>query len=505
MIQITTITPDGHRTVHMAPAGTKLVQVIDPAHLDTPCGGSGRCGKCRVRVQGQVSPPGGQELLLLGEEELRAGVRLACLAAAEGDCTVLLSPDQTVQAIQGDGAMPSFVPNPIFARCGAAVDIGTTTLAARLYAPDGTLLAQAAAPNPQRPFGADVISRIERSMAGEREALARCIREGINDLLREMSRKGGVSCESIDAVVLTGNTTMLYLLTGRAVDCLSRAPFLADELFGRRVEPEELTLAAVPGARLYLPRCMSAFVGADITCALLASQICESPESALLADIGTNGELALWHGGRLLCCSTAAGPVFEGATISQGMQAAPGAIDHVVWENGALRCHTIGDAPAVGICGSGIIDATAVLCRQEIIDETGAFSHEEEAYPLTDGVALTQKDVRMVQLAKSALCAGMLTLMERSGACGEKLPRLVIAGGFGSFLDLHSAAAMGLYPAELEGGASAIGNAALTGASMLLLRREYLAQGLELAKSAETVDLSTDPVFMENYVECMSF
>ena len=140
---------------------------------------------------------------------------MACLAAAEGDCTVLLSPDQAVQAIQGDGAMPPFVPNPIFARCGAAVDIGTTTLAARLYAPDGTLLAQAAAPNPQRPFGADVISRIERSMAGEREALARCIREGINDLLREMSQRSGVSCESVDAVVLTGNTTMLYLLTGR--------------------------------------------------------------------------------------------------------------------------------------------------------------------------------------------------------------------------------------------------------------------------------------------------
>lgn len=486
MPRVTIYEARGKEIVQEASAGTKLIRIIDPAHLETPCGGGGRCGKCRVRVQGQVSPPCEQERLLLGEKELCAGLRLACLAAAEGDCTVWLPDHKTVQSIQGDGVMPTFAMNPIFSRYGAAVDIGTTTLAARLYAPDGTLLAQATAANPQRAYGADVISRIERSMAGDREALAQCIRMGIDDLLRKMSQRSGAPCQSIDAVVLTGNTTMLYLLTGQKVDCLSRAPFQADELFGRFAESEELTLAAAPEAQLYLPRCVSAFVGADITCALLASQICESRESALLADIGTNGELALWHEEKLLCCSTAAGPVFEGAAISQGMQAALGAIDHVAWENGAVRCHTIGDAPAVGICGSGIIDAAAVLCRQGIIDETGAFSNEEEAYPLTDGVSLTQKDVRMIQLAKSALCAGMRTLMAEGGVREGELNRLVIAGGFGSYLDLHSAAAMGLYPAELEGRAAAIGNAAL-------------------AARAETVDLSTNPIFMENYVECMSF
>ena len=505
MIQITIIAPDGQRTVRPAPMGTKLVQIIDSAHLDTPCGGSGRCGKCRVRVQGQVSPPGEQERLLLGKRDLDGGVRLACLAAAVGSCTVFLPENKGVQAIRGDGRMPAFAPDPIFTHCGAAVDIGTTTLAARLYAPDGRLLARAAAPNPQRAYGADVISRIERSMAGERDALARCIREGIDTLLGQMSRETGIAGGRIDAVVLTGNTTMLYLLTGRPVDGLARAPFRADELFGRFAEPEELALPATPGARIYLPRCISAFVGADITCALLASQICEEPESALLADIGTNGELALWHEGRLRCCSTAAGPVFEGASISQGMQAAPGAIDHVVWRNGAVQCHTIGSAPAAGICGSGIIDAAAVLRQQEILDETGAFAEGEEEYPLTAEVALTQRDVRMIQLAKSAICAGMLTLMERGGIRGENLPRLVIAGGFGSYLDLHSAASMGLYPAELENRASAVGNAALAGASMLLLRREYLARGTALAEKAETVDLSTDPIFMENYVERMSF
>ena len=418
---------------------------------------------------------------------------------------MLLMDSKAVQAISSEGAMPEFALDPIFEKFGAVVDIGTTTLAARLYAHDGTLLACAAVPNPQRIYGADVISRIEKSLGGEREALAQCICGGLDELLRQMEQEVEVAPENVDTVVLTGNTTMLYLLTHRDVDCLSHAPFVADELFGRWADPEEITLAAAPAARIYLPRCMSAFVGADITCALVASQICAKPDSALLTDIGTNGELALWHDGRLLCCSTAAGPVFEGATISQGMQASKGAIDRVAWCGGQICCHTIGDVPAIGICGSGIIDAAAVLCQQEIIDETGAFADDEESYSLTQEVALTQKDVRMLQLAKSAICAGMLTLLEVENIDVAELPQLVIAGGFGSFLNLHSAARIGLYPPELESHASAIGNAALAGASMMLLRGEYLTQSVALAEMSETVDLSSNPIFMDNYVECMSF
>lgn len=505
MPNITIHGADGRRTVRQAPDGTLLLQVIGVDHLETPCGGNGRCGKCRVTVQGQVSPPSEQERQLLGDEALQNGVRLACLAAVEGDVTVFLTDSKAVQAISSEGTMPEFALDPIFEKYGAVVDIGTTTLAARLYAHDGTLLACAAAPNPQRVYGADVISRIEKSLAGKRETLAQCICGGLDELLHQMEQEAAISPEDVDTVILTGNTAMLYLFTHRDVDCLSHAPFIADELFGRWADPEELTLTAAPAARIYLPRCMSAFVGADITCALVASQICEKPDSALLADIGTNGELALWHDGRLLCCSTAAGPVFEGATISQGMQASKGAIDRVTWHDGQVCCHTIGDAPAVGICGSGIIDAAAVLCEQEIIDETGAFADEEDAYSLTQEVALTQKDVRMLQLAKSAICAGMLTLLGVENIDVAELPRLIIAGGFGSFLNLHSAARMGLYPPELESHASAIGNAALVGAAMLLLRGEYLTQSVALSEMSETIDLSSNPIFMDNYVECMSF
>ena len=227
-----------------------------------------------------------------------------------------------------------------------------------------------------------------------------------------MAEEAGIACAEIDTVVITGNTTMLYLLTKRDTACLSRVPFLADELFGRFADPQELTLSAAPGVRIYFPRCISSFVGADITTALLASRICGSGETALLTDIGTNGEIALWDGAKLTCCSTAAGPVFEGAEISCGMQGRTGAIDHVQLADEEVRCHVIGEGEACGICGSGIIDAVAVMCELEAVDETGYM--EDEEFFLTDSVALTQKDIRMVQLAKSAICVGMRTLLETS-------------------------------------------------------------------------------------------
>ena len=316
---------------------------------------------------------------------------------------------------------------------------------------------------------ADVMGRIQHALEGGLARLQSQVLTAIRSLLSAACRDSQLDESLVDVLVLTGNTTMLYLLTGRSVDCLARAPFAADELFGRWAQAGEVELASVPSARVYLPRCMSAFVGADITTALLCSGLCERPNSALLADIGTNGELALWHGGRLRCCSTAAGPVFEGAGISCGMQGVAGAVSHVLWENGAVRCRTIGGGEPRGICGSGIIDAAAVFCEQGIIDETGAFTGGRTDYALATGVTVTQKDIRMLQLGKSAVCAGIRTLLEAAGLTPEALTELSVAGGFGTYLDIRNAAAIGLYPAELEGKTRVLGNAALAGAAMLLL------------------------------------
>ena len=505
MPQCTIHTPWSDPQVRPVEEGVTLLQALgeQAAHLDTPCGGAGRCGKCLVRAQGALSPADGQERAALGDR-LDQGFRLACRAVVRGDVEVWLTEAHRDQRIRTDGALPDFPRDPLFSRCGAAIDIGTTTLAARLYGPGG-LLAQASALNPQHTFGADVISRIQASLAGQGPDLARCIAQGLDRLLEEMARQAAISPEDVDTLVITGNTTMLYLLTGRDTTCLSRAPFEADERFGRWAQPGEIALSAAPQARIYLPRCMAAFVGADTTCALLASGMWDREESALLADIGTNGELALRHQGRLLCCSTAAGPVFEGAGISQGMQGGAGAIDHVAWREGAFQVHTIGDQPPRGICGSGILDAVAALLQSGLLDEAGALDLEEDQVALTPQVKLTQRDIRMVQLAKGAICAGIRTLLDLAQVSAGDLARLAIAGGFGSYLNLDSAEAIGLIPAGLAQKGDVLGNAALTGAAMVLLNRAFGPQTTAMADQAHVVELSANPTFMDYYIDSMSF
>ena len=491
-------------TEYSVPAGIRLSDALARANVSTswPCGGLGRCGKCRVKARGALSEPDVQERQLLSAEELAAGVRLACRTYVLGDCKAeaAVSSGEEI-ATRGAGRVAAV--RPAFSRYGAAVDLGTTTLAARIYDASGRLLASGGRMNPQSRFGADVISRIQASMDGARGELAACVREGIAALLAELCEKAGLSPAELDGAVIAGNTAMLYLLTASAPDALSRAPFEADRLFGEETDAAALALPLGEGARVYLPRCISAFVGADITAAITSSGLCRSDKTQLLADVGTNGEMALWHGGKLRCCSTAAGPAFEGAGLSMGMQGADGAIDHRTVEDGELCAHVIGGKDAKGVCGSGVVDALACLLDLEALDETGLL--DGDPTPLSGDVSLTQKDVRMIQLAKSAVCAGMYTLVERASLTTDDVSELLVAGGFGSYLDLGSAGKIGLIPLSIVPRTRVIGNASLDGASMLLLDKALRAESEAMANAAETVDLSTDPVFMEQYTEGMFF
>jgi uncharacterized 2Fe-2S/4Fe-4S cluster protein (DUF4445 family) len=257
-----------------------------------------------------------------------------------------------------------------------------------------------------------------------------------------------------------------------------------------------------PQTPIDLPRCISAFVGADTTCAILATHLCEG-ETAMLADIGTNGEMALWHGGKLTVCSTAAGPAFEGVGISCGMRGAVGAIDRVTLVGGQMHTHTIGNVAPIGLCGSGLCDAVACLLDLELLDESGYL--EDEPVVLDGVVALTQKDIRMLQLAKSAIGAGLSTLVAQHGLAVEDVPSLAIAGGFGHYLNMRSASRIGLLPAALAGVARAVGNAALDGAAMLLLDADSRERAESLAANAETLELSTNATFAELYIEGMGF
>ena len=471
--------------------GQPMLSTVLEAHgfyISKPCGGRGACGKCIAAMQGAISAP--------TQAEEKLGVRLVCQTQLLGDASVSLPDTNTAMQIEtgNESSVPAGDPFP--GRIGAAVDIGTTTIVLRLVSLEtGRTLSHAAMRNPQTAVAADVMGRIGAAIAGQSDALRCMVVSALASLMESACHQAGMPQSDIAAFVITGNTTMLYLLTGRDPTPLSHAPFDADCLFGC-----EDTLLGIPA---YYPPCMNAFVGADVTCAVLASGMCDSTDTALLCDVGTNGEIALWKDGQLYVTSTAAGPAFEGAGISCGCGSIRGAIDRVWTVNGRIAVGTIGDEPAVGLCGSGLIDAIAAGLAIGEIDESGAM--EEDEMTLSGHVRLLPRDVRAVQLAKAAIAAGIGTLLHAAGISADDVKRLYIAGGFGSHLNLQSAAAIGLLPRCLIDRTTVLGNAAMTGAQMMLLNRASLRKADLLAKQATPVSLGGHPLFNELYIESMMF
>ena len=493
----------------VCPIGTTLSDLMQShGHGHMPCGGHGKCGKCRATVTGEVSLPTEDEQRALPPDELAQGIRLACRVTVLGDCTVTTAAEQGRGQIVTHGAFPVSMGKapltPVFEQYGAAIDIGTTTLAARLYDRGGKLLSETSRPSPQSAWGADVISRMEAAMAGHAAKIAGITRRALDSMISELATAAQVETAAIQAIVITGNTVMLHLLTETDVEPLTHAPFAAERLFGELLTACDLGLTALPpDAAVYRPPCIAAFIGADTVTATLASDLREIPETALLCDIGTNGEMVLWHENTLYACSTAAGPAFEGAGISMGMSGRIGAIDRVWVSNGNIQTHVIGEASPVGLCGSGLVDAVAALLDTELLDETGYL--EDDPAEIASPVEITQEDIRAVQLAKSAIHAGMRTLIHTAKLDCDDVATLYIAGGFGSYLDVKSAGKIGLLPEELTDRVTVLGNAALTGAAMLLLRDDLRSVCEKLAKETRIVELATNPVFVSEYMERMMF
>ncbi len=451
-----------------------------------PCGGRGSCGKCTVTLTGEVSAP--------NAAELAAGCRLSCQATLLGDATVTIAAPTTMVIETAFAAAYRFSTQAH--GLGAAVDIGTTTVALTLVDFDAqAVLVTVAAPNPQRGVAADVMGRIGAALDGKADLQKRQIEGAIASLLTAACQKAARDEAAVSRLVLTGNTTMLYLLVGRSPEPLAHAPFEADDLFGRTID--------FLGRPAYLPPCISAFVGADITCALLSSGMCQKPQTAMLCDIGTNGEIALWKDEKLFVTSTAAGPAFEGAGISCGCGSVAGAVDRVFLENGTIKSHTIGEKPPVGLCGSGLLDAVAVLLETGDVDETGAT--DEDALAIADGVSLLPQDIRAVQLAKAAVAAGMDTLLHTAAIDWDAVADLHIAGGFGSHLNRESAARIGLLPALNDTQMHVLGNAALAGAVMLLCDDDSVAEAEKWAAAAQPVSLGGSVYFNNAFAEQMFF
>lgn len=487
-----------------------------------PCGGMGICGKCKVRVEGEADECGEPEKSFLTEEERSAGIRLACFCRLTGDANIYVetprdeqildwSADSRIQPGEGSGRRSRA------GRLGLACDVGTTTIVMRLYDLNaGELLAVESEANRQRVYGADVISRITACAEHGTAMLSQVIGEQLEQLAeRCLARVTSTSAgrAALERTVLTGNTVMLHIFEGLAPASLALSPFTMQSAFGC------VSRKTIANAPVYLPRCIGAFTGADLLCAILASEMtsgmAERNEAGpagnkyfLLADIGTNGEMALAKpDGTILCCSAPAGPAFEGAGISMGMSAAKGAVSAVRTEDTAegfsVYAEVIGGGEASGVCGSGLIDCIAAMLKLGAMDDTGYI--EEDFHLPGTAVTINQLDVRQVQLAKAAICGGVRTLLHNAGIGAEEVSRFYIAGGFGSYLNLEAAAAIGLIPPELQRVAHFIGNAALEGAARQLLNRETETLGLEIARRSTELHLATDPYFTKIYIDSMSF
>lgn len=485
--------------------GDALVAAGHP--LPMPCRGRHTCGKCGVHVAGELAAPDAVEAELLRRVHQPAlpgySYRLACLARFTGEASVIASSISGIVVADVDLGLPAY-DGPAPHTLGCAIDIGTTTITVLLFRlSDNELLADASQLNHQAAHGSDVISRIDAAARVGVEVLQALVVDQLSGMLREVLERAGEPGSAVTRMCITGNTTMLHLLTGLPVASLGAHPFTPQTLFATSL-PATGFFPFLTEAEIYLPPAISTFVGPDITCGLLATGLGTQGGAELLVDVGTNGEMALAANGRLWCCSTAAGPAFEGAEISAGMPALPGAIDDVWEQDGNVRFTTIGRKRPKGICGTGLISAIDTYLRLDTIDPTGAMAGSSLLVGDSQ-ISITQDDVRRLQLAKAAVAAGVDTLLWEGGLSPEEIEVLHLAGGFGSYLQPRSAAGIGLIPWPLAEKTNPAGNTALTGAVLLALSRDARRTAETWAAEATELSLANHRVWMDRFIENMAF
>lgn len=404
---------------------------------------------------------------------------------------------------------------------GLAADIGTTTVAAYYYnLRNGACIAVKSGLNGQGAHGADVISRIGYGIE-DKDGLSNLQKEIIgqlNGMTAEICSEAGLLAAS-----LVGNTVMQHLAAGISPREIAAAPFTSATDFGFSIPFSKIGLSGCPDGLAYFAPCAAGYVGGDILAGLEACGGAAEEGLILFLDIGTNGEMALGNRDGFLCCATAAGPAFEGAHIEKGCGGVAGAVDSVALRDGQVAYTTIDGQPPVGLCGSGLIDAMATMVRAEICDETGRILDEDElpdelAFLIEEGetgnrfwidrkkeLYLTQKDVRELQLAKAAIAAGIRVLLSVSGKREEDISALYLAGGFGAHINQESAAAIGLFPSSLLSKVRVVGNAAGAGAANVLRNKNGKEELSALLEKMRYVELSSNDIFMEEYVEQMMF
>jgi uncharacterized 2Fe-2S/4Fe-4S cluster protein (DUF4445 family) len=475
--------------------GANLLDVLRASEIPIAanCGGRGTCGKCKVKIDGAEK--------LACQVEVKPGARVSVVNAE--DSFVILTD-------YADGAGTLKSAGDCKRPC-VAVDIGTTTVVLQLIDADGGKIAGTRSfLNGQRQYGEDVITRIQYSIEEGIEPLNQAIRSGLSSALEALCADANLKVKDLEFICIAGNTTMIYLLLGHPCNSLGVYPFEPEFSIKEKYTYKE-TFGIDLECPIYILPWISAYVGGDITAGYLAC--CAGPdETALLIDMGTNGEMLLWSGDKAWCCSTAAGPAFEGGGIEFGTGSIPGAISKLDREGEKFIYETIGNASPVGICGSGVLDAAACLLKGGFVDETGRM---EDPY-FDDGVVLakgesgkeilfTQKDVRELQLAKSAVRAGVEILLSVAGLTISQLDAVYLAGGFGQKLRLESAVTAGLLPAEMSEKTGTSGNSSLGGCVKVCCDMNLLKDVEALTKRAKEIHLNEHPDFQNLFMDYMSF
>lgn len=455
--------------------------------LNAPCGGMGLCGKCAVTLK----------------EDGKKERVLACRTSVSKDCEVLIPTEDADLSWNDPHSGRVFEQGRI--GFGAAVDLGTTTLALRLYnLSDGKLIGSASQWNAQKGYGADVITRIGYCMDNEGglNTLSDAVRFQISDMLHSLCAENNISLSDVKEIFLAGNTVMQHIFAGISPVSIASAPFAPQSYFDDSVP---FMLDGIP---VSMSPCVAGYVGGDITAGILSAGMNAKKGKALFIDVGTNGEMAVGDSDGFTACAVASGPAFEAAGISCGMPAAFGAVNRVYIADDGLCFDVLGSGEAKGICGSGLLDLVACLLELGYIDESGYLEENEDGesvFYLTDGVYINQKDIRQLQLAKAAVAAGIRFLMDAEKLSFDDLDVLYLAGGFGNRLNPESAVRIGMLPAQMLGKTNTAGNTSLAGAEMSLLNPALRKELIEIKEKCRYIELSSEADFNDCFVDEMSF
>ena len=473
--------------------------------LPADCGGDGSCGRCGVQIVEGHLPVTDADRLFYSQNKLEAGFRLACQAIPSTSVVVQIQ-EQPVAGIQEqkDAGTEKI-------RFVIAVDIGTTTLALQLVNEEtGIPVRTALRLNPQRAFGADVITRIQKAMEGSFEIMHRILREELLNAIRELVT--GIHENQVMGVSVACNTTMRYFLEKRLPDSLGRHPYSVEDVGTKYLPFSTVFEDSFLSCPIKLLPCLDAFIGSDVVAGLLHLNFLQKQKETLFLDMGTNGELVVGNKHRTVAASAAAGPAFEGGGLSCGMGGIPGAIDAVWLERGALQVTTVEQLPPIGICGSGVVDAVALGRNQGWILEDGRLAERItgnalEIWSSVGGtpIVLDQQDIRKIQMAKSAIRAAVECLLQAANIRAEEVEEVILAGGFGTHLRPRSLATLGLLPGELAKKSRFAGNTALAGAADAWIRNDADICMEQFLRQTTTLSVAEFPDFQSLFMTHLAF